>query len=873
MSDEAGQAGSQTDPFLGLTTNPLVRRLRGSLLLKYLLAVLRRSDARRAAVSEMADCRLDEVAETRLMTCAMLWLKREEGGECHLQKAREIFRLIFPSNPSGRPMSLEDAGRKLKFARIVGELDLVEEALSNVLIAVGGRDHTVARCDLRPQAFRAVVRLARLFGKDSPRRMSSFSSAENLSLTGVVESVRVWDCTADVQNDEKLRKQVAEALQDFDAYVSDLQTVLRSLPEGGGTMSLKERTKSALRSAYVDRMFLHVNMRGAAAEQQLRADVAGFISLYDPVGDRERGSNFVGNMFEDPLDLFLWPQMQLGLAPPGDSLIVDMYSSQSDGVRKMARTVLKQAVRLLPPGRRDKALLSLAEYILEVFPEEKHRASRYLAQAILSLDAQIADLQKEADALKPSAMADAERVAAAANPNHLVGFGGLRNYQQWGDLKELQSIRTARKAAVMRRLIRLADMGVLRSCGGCGKLETLQSRHQSCAGCRVVSYCSRECQTAHWKKAHKRECKQLQATRRAAQQKASGPSSSSSSSSSAEKTGENATEKGASESHTEKGQGKDKDVSAEDGKNQKVDSESNPQAETKQPAETHREEDWDLILVRDQSLPETVVVADSGETLYKAVEVLIRPPGDDLTNQAKEGKCDPVWAERFTASWSEGMSNVFFFNAKDHQRWKEAQAIAEAESKKRQHAVHASGFVPDYFLLQTRGQLGLQLAKAETLMSRLGELRSPWGSPGDLLSKLPEDEVEEDETVTREKECQGGGSKEGGKGSKDAEREKKRWWSRQRQRDVSVEVSLSELPQIWTNLHQSDWYGGEESERQIAAEALEALRQYDRAVGFEDSEDVESQFAIQTDIVKRTSAHGETPTEEKNEENTRAGEY
>jgi hypothetical protein len=30
-----------------------------------------------------------------------------------------------------------------------------------------------------------------------------------------------------------------------------------------------------------------------------------------------------------------------------------------------------------------------------------------------------------------------------------------------------------------------------------------------CAACQAVAYCTRECQKAHWKKAHKRECATL----------------------------------------------------------------------------------------------------------------------------------------------------------------------------------------------------------------------------------------------------------------------------------------------------------------------------------------------------------------------------
>ena len=41
----------------------------------------------------------------------------------------------------------------------------------------------------------------------------------------------------------------------------------------------------------------------------------------------------------------------------------------------------------------------------------------------------------------------------------------------------------------------------------CGKVETAPKQFKRCAGCRRVTYCSAECQTAHWKASHKHECR------------------------------------------------------------------------------------------------------------------------------------------------------------------------------------------------------------------------------------------------------------------------------------------------------------------------------------------------------------------------------
>ena len=35
---------------------------------------------------------------------------------------------------------------------------------------------------------------------------------------------------------------------------------------------------------------------------------------------------------------------------------------------------------------------------------------------------------------------------------------------------------------------------------------------KKCAKCKQVFYCSRECQVAHWKSGHRRECEQLAAS-------------------------------------------------------------------------------------------------------------------------------------------------------------------------------------------------------------------------------------------------------------------------------------------------------------------------------------------------------------------------
>ena len=48
----------------------------------------------------------------------------------------------------------------------------------------------------------------------------------------------------------------------------------------------------------------------------------------------------------------------------------------------------------------------------------------------------------------------------------------------------------------------------LRQCANCGKLQVLgEKTFKKCGQCRVVRYCSKDCQTKHWEGKHELECK------------------------------------------------------------------------------------------------------------------------------------------------------------------------------------------------------------------------------------------------------------------------------------------------------------------------------------------------------------------------------
>ena len=55
---------------------------------------------------------------------------------------------------------------------------------------------------------------------------------------------------------------------------------------------------------------------------------------------------------------------------------------------------------------------------------------------------------------------------------------------------------------------------VLHSCAACGILAADATfKMKKCSGCCMRFYCSPECQKAHWKAAHKRECRELKSVR------------------------------------------------------------------------------------------------------------------------------------------------------------------------------------------------------------------------------------------------------------------------------------------------------------------------------------------------------------------------
>lgn len=47
-------------------------------------------------------------------------------------------------------------------------------------------------------------------------------------------------------------------------------------------------------------------------------------------------------------------------------------------------------------------------------------------------------------------------------------------------------------------------------CSNCQAPEGTEIKHKVCSACKQVYYCSAECQKAHWKAGHNKQCKELQ---------------------------------------------------------------------------------------------------------------------------------------------------------------------------------------------------------------------------------------------------------------------------------------------------------------------------------------------------------------------------
>jgi hypothetical protein len=80
--------------------------------------------------------------------------------------------------------------------------------------------------------------------------------------------------------------------------------------------------------------------------------------------------------------------------------------------------------------------------------------------------------------------------------------------KQWEGQVKQQSAQESGAKGATDLLSNLRKKGESLICAACGNIIPVESVKR-CARCRVVNYCNRNCQKAHWK-AHKSKCKQIQ---------------------------------------------------------------------------------------------------------------------------------------------------------------------------------------------------------------------------------------------------------------------------------------------------------------------------------------------------------------------------
>ncbi|KAF7292920.1 MYND-type domain-containing protein [Mycena indigotica] len=80
------------------------------------------------------------------------------------------------------------------------------------------------------------------------------------------------------------------------------------------------------------------------------------------------------------------------------------------------------------------------------------------------------------------------------------------------DSKTFHELYQQLKGFIKERSTISPDMDVNMRCSTCRNIDT-NNNFSSCSGCFTVSYCSQDCQKAHWKSAHRAECKTLKELR------------------------------------------------------------------------------------------------------------------------------------------------------------------------------------------------------------------------------------------------------------------------------------------------------------------------------------------------------------------------
>lgn len=141
---------------------------------------------------------------------------------------------------------------------------------------------------------------------------------------------------------------------------------------------------------------------------------------------------------------------------------------------------------------------------------ESHQTTRSARQQAASAAENLRMVQSR---VRPPGLQLTRRMAQRAMLQ-LMGNGGLVEPPRPAQRSAASEAAHSRRAAAqcVDRAHRASDRLQRHDppCAGCGAVRAADAPHfKLCSACKLVSYCGAECQKAHWKRTHKRECATL----------------------------------------------------------------------------------------------------------------------------------------------------------------------------------------------------------------------------------------------------------------------------------------------------------------------------------------------------------------------------
>eukprot|EP00873_Tetraselmis_striata_P044661 jgi/Tetstr1/464925/TSEL_009659.t1 len=136
---------------------------------------------------------------------------------------------------------------------------------------------------------------------------------------------------------------------------------------------------------------------------------------------------------------------------------------------------------------------------------DQHLAIYKLGCMHLNGDGGEADVTKARELFERAMELGSVGATIALSSMYRDGLGVERDQQEADRL--LSKAEAARSEKARGEQERARDGHGVTGCSLCGKGPPYREQLKLCAKCRGAKYCSRECQTAHWKAGHKEQCK------------------------------------------------------------------------------------------------------------------------------------------------------------------------------------------------------------------------------------------------------------------------------------------------------------------------------------------------------------------------------